>query len=98
MPRLQRRNQHMEGETVMDLNTDNKQEAFERTMMFLGKQEELDRRRMCKLLTKGNQPYSRTEDASSFLKDLVDSEKFPVEKDGKKLVRTDLNRVIVNDS
>lgn len=80
----------------MQLNTDNKQAAFKRTMMFLGKQEELDRRRMCKLLTKGNEPYSRTEDASSFLKDLVESDEFPVEKDGKKLVRTDLKEVVTN--
>lgn len=80
----------------MELNTDSKEKAFKRTMKFLGKQETLDRRRMCKLLTRGNDPYSRTEDASSFLKDLVNSDRFPVERDGKKLVRTDLKEVIVN--
>jgi len=80
----------------VNLNTDNKETAFKKTMMFLGKQEKLDRRRMCKLLTKGNDPYSRTEDASSFLQDLVESNEFPVERDGKKLVRTDLKQGVTN--
>jgi len=80
----------------MDLNTDNKKAAFQRTMKLLGKQEKLDRRRICKLLTRGNEPYSRSEDASSFLKDLVESDSFPVEREGNQLVRTDLKTEVAN--
>jgi len=78
----------------MQLNTENKKTAFKRTMEILGKFEKKDKRDICRMLTIGNNPYSRTEDASKFLKDLVESEDFPVERKGKVLQRTDLEEVV----
>lgn len=78
----------------MQINTDNQKEAFKLTMRFLGKEQRVNRRKMCKVLTKGNEPYSRSQDASEFLKNLVNSDQFPIERSENCLVRTDLKEVV----
>jgi len=40
----------------MNLNTDSQRDAFKITMKVLGSQTEVNRRKMCKILTKGNEP------------------------------------------
>jgi len=78
----------------MNLNTDSQRDAFKITMKVLGSQTEVNRRKMCKILTKGNEPYERSSDAGSFLKDLVKSDNYPVERKENSLVRTDVKKVV----
>jgi len=78
----------------MELNTSTKRQAFKLTMKVLGKKRDVNRRKMCKILTDGNEPYKRSSDAGSFLKELVKSEDFPIERQENSLIRSDIKRVI----
>ncbi|MFB6099841.1 MAG: hypothetical protein ABEK16_01080 [Candidatus Nanohalobium sp.] len=77
----------------MELDTDSKNEAFRLLMKVLGQQSEINRRKACKLLTKCNEPYSRTSDASNFLKSVIKDENIPIESDGSSIARTDIEVV-----
>jgi hypothetical protein len=87
----------------MEITTDTQRNALRRIMQMLSIKD-MDRKTVVAKLTsqvtvqidkeRTSRPriYKRTSDASEFVKNIVDSNKFPIQKNGEKLTRTDLQK------
>jgi hypothetical protein len=75
----------------MKLSTTNQRKGL-KALMKLSALKPVNKRVACKTLTKGEEPiYDRSRDASEFIKDVVDSEKFPINSEKGKIVRKDVS-------
>lgn len=80
----------------MELNTDNKRQGCKRLLrrLSLGP---VDKQKATHILTveRGDKDriYKQTENAKTLVKNLVNSDRFPIESHGNELVRTDIEGV-----
>lgn len=75
----------------MELNTDKQRQGL-KTLMKLAGMKPIEKRVACSYLTRGDEPiYKRSRDASSFIKDVLESDKFPISAKSSKIVRQDVD-------
>jgi glucose dehydrogenase len=76
----------------MQLSTP-KQEKGLKTLMRLTAVKPINKRVACRQLTRGEEPiYSRSRDASQFIKNVIDSDTYPLDVENGKIIRKDIDQ------
>ena len=75
----------------MKITTQNRRKGL-KALMKLSAIKPVNKRVACKTLTRGEEPiYDRSRDASEFIKDVIDSDAYPITVEKGKIRRKDLN-------
>lgn len=75
----------------MKLSTPNQRKGL-KALMKLSAIKPVNKRVACKTLTKGEEPiYNRSRDASDFIKNVVDSEQYPLTVEKGRIKRKDID-------